>query len=73
MLRGIIIIALLANGLLFAFGIWRSVMQGQQAFHTIGDLFGSSGGLMNVWLWPLGIILFALLLARQSRSGDYDD
>jgi len=71
--RSIIVFGLLGNGLLFAFGIWRSVMQGRQAFHTIGDLFGSSGGLMNVWLWPLGIILFALLLARQSRSGDYDD
>ncbi len=69
MVRSILAGGLIANGLLFAAGIWRSVMAGKPAFHSLGDMLGGQSGWANIWLWPLTILLLCTVLVLANRPG----
>ncbi|PHR63063.1 MAG: hypothetical protein COA47_00145 [Robiginitomaculum sp.] len=69
MVRSILAGGLIANGLLFAAGVWRSVMAGKPAFHTLGDIMGGQGGMADIWLWPLTILLLCAVLVLANRPG----
>jgi len=67
MVRGLLALALIGNGILFAAGVFRSVQLETQAFHRLGELFGQSGGLFDIWAWPVILVVLCFLLALVNR------
>jgi len=66
--RVFLALGLVANGILFGAGIWRSVLRGEQAFHTFAEAGIMSGYLGGLWIWPLSLLLLCLLLVFLSRQ-----
>ena len=62
LLRMVLALGVIANSILFAVGVWRSVLRGEQAFHSLGEISGVSGWLADIWLWPITLILLCILL-----------
>lgn len=68
MLRLLLSLGLIANGALFGAGIWRSVMFGQQAFHTFADIGGYAGVFSGFWIWPVVLLILAGWIVLINRN-----